>query len=87
MRRFSLQVSLQVSLQAWEDTMADEAASRPETATDPDTAEDDLHRKFREALERKKAEHHDAHGAATQGKGVGPAFNDKRQRQFRRKSG
>jgi adenylosuccinate synthase len=63
--------------------MEDQAASRSEAATE----EDDLHRKFREALERKKAERHDSHGPGAQGKGVGPAFNDKRQRQFRRKSG
>jgi hypothetical protein len=63
--------------------MDDQAGSRPEATGE----EDELHRKFREALDRKKAERHDAHGAGAQGKGVGPAFNDKRQRQFRRKSG
>ena len=63
--------------------MADQPESPQETAAE----EDELHRKFREALERKKAERHDSHGAGAQGKGVGPAVNDKRQRQFRRKSG
>jgi Family of unknown function (DUF5302) len=50
-------------------------------------AEDDLHKKFREALEKKKAQHdsHPGHGARHEG--VGDAHNDKRQRQFRRKSG
>jgi uncharacterized protein DUF5302 len=65
------------------DTMADQPGS-PEEAT---VEEDELHRRFREALERKKSERHDSHGAGAQGRGVGPAVNDKRQRQFRRKSG
>jgi hypothetical protein len=50
-------------------------------------AEDDLHRRFREALEKKNAQH-DAHpGDGARHEGVGDAQNDKRQRQFRRKSG
>lgn len=54
----------------------------------PAASEDDLHRRFREALERKQAKGGDPHGkAGGGGKGVGPASNDKRQRQFRRKSG
>ena len=43
--------------------------------------------KFREALEKKKAARHDPHGEGTSAKGVGPASNDKRKREFRRKSG
>jgi hypothetical protein len=68
--------------------MEDRSGSRPEAAAEKDEKdEDELHRKFREALERKKAERHEAHGLGAQSTGVGPAFNDKRQRQFRRKSG
>ncbi len=59
----------------------------PADSTQPDQPEqDDLHKNFRAALERKKnASHHsedhlDRHGA-------GPAQNDKTKRQFRRKSG
>jgi Family of unknown function (DUF5302) len=51
-------------------------------------ADDDLHRKFREALERKKAgsarrdgeDHRDSGG-------IRAASNDKQRREFRRKSG
>lgn len=53
----------------------------------PEPEQDDLHKKFREALERKKAQHEDHPGIAAQREGVGDAHNDKRQRQFRRKSG
>ncbi|SEG80436.1 hypothetical protein SAMN04489712_11380 [Thermomonospora echinospora] len=62
-----------------------------EKATEPEGAEDDMKRKFREALERKRGSHTDSGGGAG-GKGPakvhggahGPA---KGQRQFRRKSG
>jgi hypothetical protein len=47
---------------------------------------DEQHRKFREALEAKKAQHH-AHAESARNKGVGEAHNDKQQREFRRKSG
>ena len=50
--------------------------------------QDDVRRRFREALERKQAKGAEtgrSPGAA--GKGAGPASNEKRQRQFRRKSG
>ena len=51
-------------------------------------AEDEVHRKFREALERKQARAGDPHQSqGPAGKGVGPSSNDKHQRQFRRKSG
>jgi len=61
-----------------------------EVPKEPAKDEDEVHRKFREALERKA-------GAARSGSqrlgprgsssGVGPASNDKSKRQFRRKSG
>jgi Family of unknown function (DUF5302) len=59
---------------------------RSEEPVEDDTG-DDLHRRFREALDRKKATRHDPHADGTTARGVGPASNDKRQRQFRRKSG
>jgi hypothetical protein len=50
--------------------------------------EDDTHRKFREALERKQARNRTAHGEDhLGGRGVGGSNNDKHTRQFRRKSG
>lgn len=52
-----------------------------------EAGDDELHRRFREALEKKKAARHDPHGEGTSAKGVGPASNDKRKREFRRKSG
>ncbi len=48
--------------------------------------EDEQHRKFREALERKKATQRDMHAEGARNKGVGQARNDKQQREFRRKS-
>jgi adenylosuccinate synthase len=48
---------------------------------------EDLRERFRAALDRKKSARHDPHGDGTSARGVGPASNDKRQRQFRRKSG
>ena len=50
---------------------------------------DDVRRRFREALERKQGKG-STRGQATAdggGKTVGPSTNEKRQRQFRRKSG
>jgi uncharacterized protein DUF5302 len=59
-----------------------------ESVEQPASSEDDLHRKFREALERKQAKGKAAHGSRQNGgQGVGPSSNDKHQRQFRRKSG
>lgn len=52
-----------------------------------DGAEDDLHRKFREALDRKKSRQGSHPGSGLRSEGVGDAHNDKQQRQFRRKSG
>ncbi|MQA03906.1 MAG: hypothetical protein GEV07_14680 [Streptosporangiales bacterium] len=54
----------------------------------PDTGEsDDLHRKFREALERKKnSEHNTGDSPREQGKSAGPS-DAKVKRRFRRKSG
>ena len=56
----------------------------------PAKPEDEVHRKFREALERKTsaAKANDLPGGQQGiGSGVGPATNDKAKRQFRRKSG
>ncbi|TCO48228.1 hypothetical protein EV646_10445 [Kribbella antiqua] len=50
-------------------------------------AQDDLQKKFREALEKKNANRHAHPGTGTRGEGVGDAHNDKQKRQFRRKSG
>jgi hypothetical protein len=56
----------------------------PDPAADPH--EDEAHRKFREALERKKLGHHATAESAAK-TGVGPSSNTKTTRQFRRKSG
>jgi hypothetical protein len=56
----------------------------------PAKTEDEVQRKFREALERKTnaAKANDAtRGQQAGSSGVGPAANDKQKRQFRRKSG
>jgi hypothetical protein len=50
-------------------------------------ADDDLQKKFREALEKKNAGNHNHPGSGVRGQGVGDAHNDKQKRQFRRKSG
>jgi hypothetical protein len=57
--------------------------AEPETTDN----EDDTRRKFREALERKKATHKDMHAEGNPNKGIREARNDKQQREFRRKSG
>ena len=67
-----------------------EGAEKPAAAAGKDEDEDEVHRKFREALERKSGAARGATGG--QGprggsSGVGPASNDKQKRQFRRKSG
>ena len=50
--------------------------------------ENDVQRRMREALEAKQARNRAAHGEDhLGGSRVGPATNDKTQRQFRRKSG
>jgi hypothetical protein len=50
--------------------------------------ESDVQKKMREALEAKQARAKTAQGEDHKGAhGVGPAHNDKTQRQFRRKSG
>jgi hypothetical protein len=56
---------------------------------EPAKDEDEVHRKFREALERKAAARSGSQrpGPRTTASGVGPASNDKSKRQFRRKSG
>jgi hypothetical protein len=48
--------------------------------------DDEQHRKFREALERKQAQHH-ARAESAENTGKSEAHNDKHQRQFRRKAG
>lgn len=48
--------------------------------------EDEQHRKFREALQRKKAQHSDMHADAEPNTGVQQANNDKQRKEFRRKS-
>lgn len=51
-------------------------------------AENDVQRRMREALDAKQAKDRAAHGEDhLGGRNVGPSTNDKRQRQFRRKSG
>ena len=63
----------------------DSPTTEPEAAAG--AAPDALHEQFRAALERKKAgQHHPGDDGGGRG-GVGPRSNDKRQRQFRRKSG
>ena len=57
------------------------------TASKPADHEDEQHRKFREALERKKAAAHEAPVHASANKGVGEAHNDRTRREFRRKAG
>lgn len=49
--------------------------------------EDERHRKFREALGRKKAQHIEMHAGGTRNQGVSEAHNDKQRRQSRRKAG
>ncbi|MBA2698415.1 MAG: DUF5302 domain-containing protein [Nocardioidaceae bacterium] len=49
--------------------------------------EDEQHRKFREALERKKAHASETPAGGARNEGVSEAHNDKQVRQFRRKSG
>jgi hypothetical protein len=65
-------------------------AAEPEPGAEPEAPEDEMKRKFREALERKKRAHSDA-AAGGQGKdpskihgAKGPAAS---RRSFRRKSG
>jgi uncharacterized protein DUF5302 len=61
--------------------MADDSA-------EPARAEDETQRRFREALERKKAKDKAAHGEEhLGGRNIGLSTNDKTKRQFRRKSG
>jgi hypothetical protein len=66
---------------------ADTAAPADEAAPEAEADFDDLKRKFREALDRKRAAHASAEGAQETGKvhgSHGPAVN---RRSFRRKSG
>jgi adenylosuccinate synthase len=58
-----------------------------DTPAEKPEQDDEIHQHFREALERKKAAQHRPTGDGTGSRGVGPASNDKRTRQFRRKSG
>jgi hypothetical protein len=66
----------------------DEEVGMSDSTDAPEESEDEIRRKFREALNRKKAKGDAApRGHLSAGQGVGPASNDKSQRQFRRKSG
>lgn len=55
--------------------------------SEPADQEDEQHRLFREALERKKAAAHETPVKTARNKGVGEAHNDRTRREFRRKSG
>ena len=70
-----------------EPTAESTAGSPP--APEPDGAEDEQHRRFREALERKKRGSSGSAGGTADGghAGVGPGTGPKTQRMFRRKSG
>ncbi|MBA3309784.1 MAG: DUF5302 domain-containing protein [Nocardioidaceae bacterium] len=48
--------------------------------------DDEQHRKFREALDRKKAQRNDMHAEGATNEGIGEVHNDKQPSQFRRKS-
>jgi uncharacterized protein DUF5302 len=56
-------------------------------ASKPADKEDEQHKLFREALERKKAAQKALHAEGVRNKGVGESHNDHHTRQFRRKSG
>lgn len=56
-------------------------------ASKPADHEDQQHKLFREALERKKAAHTKKVAEAARNKGVREAHNDHHTRQFRRKAG
>lgn len=61
---------------------------KPAEGTSAGKPENDVQRRMREALEAKQAKSRAAHGEDhLGGRSVGPAHNDKTQRQFRRKSG
>ena len=69
-----------------------EPTPKPSTGSappEPDGAEDEQHRLFREALERKKRGSPGSAGGTADGghAGVGPGTGPKTQRMFRRKSG
>lgn len=70
--------------------MAEKKAAKAagEQAPAGDKDENPVQRRMREVLEAKLAKQKRAHGEDhLGGHGVGPATNDKHQRQFRRKSG
>lgn len=58
-----------------------------EESTEPAAGEDDLHRRFREALERKKHMKHATNGPHDAQENVHGQQNTTVKRQFRRKSG
>ncbi len=70
--------------------MADTDAAAEAPGEEPDPAGDDLKRKFREALERKRAQQQDQ-GSGRQGTGTGKIHSTHGpapgRRSFRRKSG
>jgi uncharacterized protein DUF5302 len=54
----------------------------------PTSSEDDLHRKFREALKRKKRSAHETpESEPGHSEGTGPATSDVQRKEFRRKTG
>jgi Family of unknown function (DUF5302) len=63
------------------------SSDSPAAPADDGAPEDEAHRKFREALEKKKQAHHASADGAPDKSGVGPSNNTKTTRQFRRKSG
>jgi hypothetical protein len=63
--------------------MADDASTHDQ----PDNTDDDLRRRFREALAHKQSGGPHGSGGHPGGKNPAPSSNDKRQRTFRRKSG
>lgn len=54
---------------------------------DKEQPQDDAHRRFKEALDRKRAAHHLGAAPHEPGRAVVPSGNTKRQKTFRRKSG
>ncbi|MGH3711955.1 MAG: DUF5302 domain-containing protein [Micromonosporaceae bacterium] len=70
-----------------DDPKATDAKDTSKAKGAPKPKDDELHQRFREALERKNARHeHHPHSGPSH-LGVGDAHNDRQRRQFRRKSG
>jgi hypothetical protein len=70
--------------------MADDASKSAGSGTDskePEGTDDELRRRFREALAHKQSGGPHGSGGHPGAKSAAPSSNDKRQRTFRRKSG